>query len=624
MSRAHAAPDTATERKPESGPFWRDRRRRRRGTRRVLAIGLLSAGLAVTIVLAVGFASFREFAASNRLREELIYSFMIREQLQAVFEDLLGAESGTLGYVVTGREDFLEPLAEARRSVLRDISELKRFAWARPEHADGFAELARLAEQELRLLEELSGHRDTAGALSASSVLDTRRGKLLMDEIRRVVTAISEAEITASDQRTHEVRAAGQRTKQTLLLLLSAVIAVVVGATLVMVAHLIGRRRAELELADTLTRHRAILASARDAIITVDETGRITTANPAATRMFGWSAQELDGAPVAILFAQQDADGPPTDKAPEGAADLLARLSASAADSEAATEFSARRKDGSTLPVDVAIGRMRASDGSGLVAILHDISERKRAETLKNDFVSTVSHELRTPLTSIAGSLGLLDGGAAGALPAPAKRLVGIAHQNSRRLVRLVNDILDIQKMQSAAMDFAREPVAMDEIAALAIDQNAGFAAEHGVHLALEACGGDVRVAGDQDRLIQVLTNLISNAVKFSPPEGTVRLRVERLGAKVRISVEDRGSGIPEAFRPSIFTRFAQADTSDTRQRGGTGLGLAIVKEIVTRHQGDVSFETEDGRGTTFHVDLPAADTLAGDLPPHALHRDTH
>lgn len=590
---------------PEPVSGRRDRRRRRRGTRRVLAIGLLSAGLSVTIVLAVGFASFREFAASNRLREELIYSSAIREQVQEVFEDLLAAESGALGYVVTGREDFLQPLFSARDTVLPDIANLTHFAWARPEHSAALAELARLAEQELTLLSELAGHRDTAGALSASAVLETRRGKVLMDQIRTVVTSIARAEIAASDQRTLEVRAAGQRTKQTLLLLLSAVIAVVVGSTLVMVAHLIGRRRAELELADTLTKHRAILASARDAIVTVDEQGRIETANPATTRLFGWTAEELDGAPVSLLFAPLDT-GAGHGRPDEGES-LLARLAASAAEGEAATEFAGRHKDGHTVPVDVAIGRMRASDGNQLVAILHDISERKRAESLKNDFVSTVSHELRTPLTSIAGSLGLLDGGAAGPLPDTAKRLVGIAHQNSRRLVRLVNDILDIQKMQAAAMAFAQDTVAIDAVARLALDQNAGFATQHGVRLDLEVGAGDMQVTGDQDRLIQVLTNLISNAVKFSPENGTVRLSVTRRGEAVRASVEDHGSGIPKAFHANIFTPFAQADTSDTRQRGGTGLGLAIVKEIVERHQGEVTFETQEGRGTTFHVDLPAA-----------------
>lgn len=577
----------------------RERRTRRRGIGRVLVIGILSAGIAVAIVLAVGFASFREFASSNRLREELIYSSQIRDHLQRIFEDLLSAESGTLGYVVTGREEFLAPLDAAQDRVRREIEALSTLAWARPEHSVALSELSLYAEREIRLLLEMAETRNRQGGLAASNVMEARRGKVLMDRIRDIVSDISTAEVAAAEQQTLQVRLASQRTKHTLLLLLSAAIAVVVGASLVMITHLVGRRRAEQVLADTLARHRATLASAMDAIVTINEKGLIETANPATARMFGWSEGELGGAPVSRLFGGSDQGN-------EAAASMLEQLAALAADGAAAREFTGRRKDGSPLPVDVVVGRMEASGGHQLVAILHDISERKRAEILKNEFVSTVSHELRTPLTSIAGSLGLLNGGAAGELPPAARRLVSIAHENSRRLVRLVNDILDIQKMQSAAITFAREPVDMQEVARLAIEQNTGFAAEQGVRLSLQASPADLAVIGDQDRLIQVLTNLISNAVKFSPAEGVVILSVERREDRVRVCVQDFGTGIPESFRPLMFTRFAQADTTDTRQRGGTGLGLAIVKEIVDRHGGQISFESKVGLGTTFQVDLPA------------------
>ncbi|MEP9376481.1 ATP-binding protein [Aquabacter sp. CN5-332] len=586
----------------ESGALaLRERRGRRRGIRRIMAIGVLGAGISAAIVLAVGFASFREFASSNRLREELLYSALIRDHLQRIFEDLLSAESGTLGYVVTGRDEFLEPLEHTRDTIGQDIQALRKLAWDRPEHQVALAEFARFAEQEMRLLRDMAETRNAAGALAAANVMEARRGKALMDRIRTVVNSISAAEVAATEQQTYQVRLASQRTKQTLLLLLSAAIAVVVGSTLVMIAHLMGRKRAEIVLADTLARHRAILASAMDAIVTVNEQGLIETANPATTRLFGWSPEELVGAPIALLFSL-DGEG--------GEKGFLRQLEAYAAEGGHAQELAGRRKDGSTLPVDVAVGQMRASDGNRLVAILHDITERKRAEVIKNEFVSTVSHELRTPLTSIAGSLGLLDGGAAGPLPGPAKRLVAIAHQNSRRLVRLINDILDIEKMQSASITFAREPVSMEEVARQAIEQNAAFADQHGARLTLQAQKADTTVVGDHDRLIQVLTNLISNAVKFSPPDGIVSLTVVRRQEMVRVSVEDHGTGIPPAFRGNVFTRFAQADNTDTRQRGGTGLGLSIVKEIVDRHAGRISFETEEGVGTTFHVDLPAR--LAG------------
>lgn len=574
-----------------------ERRKHRRGIRRVTAVTILAALVAVTIVLGVGFATFKEFAAGNHLREDLLYSASIRDNLQSIYEDLLQAESGTLGYVITGREEFLVPLERTRGTIADEIASLARLAVERPQHAVALKELARFAEEEMRLLRDMVASRNAAGSISAASVMETRRGKSLMDEIRSTVADISREEVAAIERRTYEVRVASQRTRQTVLLMLAAAIAVVAGSSLVIIAHLLGRRRAERALADTLARHRAILASAMDAIVTIGASGRIETSNPATTRMFGWTQDELNARPVADLFAVGE------DMEPVGA---LRLLEANAAAGGRAAEFTGRRKDGSSFPIDVAVGQMRASDGNRLVAILHDVTERKRADIAKNEFVSTVSHELRTPLTSISGSLGLLDGGAAGPLPETAKRLVTIAHQNTRRLVRLINDILDIEKMQSSSVTFARAPVSMADVAREAVEQNMGFASQHDVRLELTTCDLDTTVVGDHDRLIQVLTNLISNAVKFSAPKGVVELNVDRQDDMVRLSVQDHGMGIPPSFRASMFTRFAQADNSDTRQRGGTGLGLAIVKEIVDHHNGRVSFETEEGVGTTFHVDLPA------------------
>ena len=580
----------------QSGPkATPERRGQRRGIRRVLAVGVLSTAVAAAIVMAVGFASFREFAAGNHLREDLLYSSSIRADLQRIYEDVLSAESGALGYVVTGREEFLVPLESARAVIFEEIQSLAKLAVERPQHATALSELARYVEEEMRLLAEMVETRDRTGGLSAANILEARRGKLLMDKIRTIVTDVANAEVAAIERRTYEVRNASERTRRTLLLLLAAAIAVVGGSSLVMIAHLVARRRAELALADTLARHRAILASAMDAIVTISTKGLIETANPATARVFGWAADELTGQPISLLF----------ERARDGSeAQVLEQLEAFARDGGHTKELTGRRKDGSTLPIDVAVGQMRASDGHRLVAILHDVTERKRAEVMKNEFVSTVSHELRTPLTSIAGSLGLLDGGAAGPLSDSAKRLVGIAHQNSRRLVRLINDILDIEKMQSATVAFAREAVSLADVARQAMEQNAGFAQQHNVRISLRVEDVNTTIVGDQDRLIQVLTNLISNAVKFSPAEGVVDLWVGREGDLVRVSVRDHGTGIPKSFRASIFTRFAQADNSDTRQRGGTGLGLAIAKEIVERHGARLSFETEEGTGTVFHVDF--------------------
>ncbi|MEA2878815.1 MAG: hypothetical protein QOF14_4011 [Hyphomicrobiales bacterium] len=240
-----------------------------------------------------------------------------------------------------------------------------------------------------------------------------------------------------------------------------------------------------------------------------------------------------------------------------------------------------------------------------LLRALRYAIERKRLERLKDEFVSTVSHELRTPLTSISGSLGLLVGQWAGKLPDSAARLLVIAHKNSERLVRLINDILDIEKMESGEVTFDMKRVEVCVLVEQAIEANRGFADGFDVRVRLDPQCKAVDVRADPDRFAQIVTNLLSNAIKFSPPGAEVVVGVETRGETVRICVRDHGHGIPAEFRPRIFEKFAQADATDARQKGGTGLGLSIVKQIVDRLDGEVGFADAPGGGTIFHVDLP-------------------
>ena len=247
----------------------------------------------------------------------------------------------------------------------------------------------------------------------------------------------------------------------------------------------------------------------------------------------------------------------------------------------------------------------------GLLRALHYAGERKRLERMKDEFVSTVSHELRTPLTSIAGSLGLLMGRAAGALPGPAAHLLEIAHSNSQRLVRLVNDILDIEKLESGHVVFNMRRVEVRPLIEETIEAIGEFAQGLGVRIRVEGVPAVHDLRADTDRLAQVITNLLSNAVKFSPPDSEVVVSIENGAGLVRISVRDHGPGIAAEFKPRVFERFAQADATDARRKGGSGLGLSIVKEIVDRLGGEVGFGDAPGGGTIFHVELPAWVDLA-------------
>lgn len=249
--------------------------------------------------------------------------------------------------------------------------------------------------------------------------------------------------------------------------------------------------------------------------------------------------------------------------------------------------------------------RMVVSGSDEVLALVRDISERKRAERLKNEFISIVSHELRTPLTSIRGSLGLLAGGVAGTLTDESSRMVQIAYKNSERLVTLVNDILDIDKIESGQMVFNLKPADLPTLVQQAIEDNQGYAEQYNVQFAYHSSLEEARVHIDQMRLLQVMANLLSNAAKFSPSGGTVEITLARHDNHLRVSITDHGPGVPPEFRSRIFQRFAQADSSDTRKKSGSGLGLSITKGIIEKMGGRIGFKSEPDVATTFFFELP-------------------
>jgi PAS domain S-box-containing protein len=254
------------------------------------------------------------------------------------------------------------------------------------------------------------------------------------------------------------------------------------------------------------------------------------------------------------------------------------------------------------VPVNDSQGR-----AAYLLGISTDITESRKVERLKSEFISTVSHELRTPLTSIRGSLGLVSAGAAGPLTENAKELLNIALKNCERLTDLINDILDVEKIESGKMKFSLETQALAPLMRQAVEANQAYAVALDVSIRLAPVHESVQVSVDPGRFLQVMSNLLSNAAKFSPKGGAVEVAAVVVGNEVRISVADRGPGIPAEFHARIFQRFSQADSSDTRSQGGTGLGLAITKSLVERMGGRIDFNTRAGEGTTFYVGLPLA-----------------
>jgi PAS domain S-box-containing protein len=343
-------------------------------------------------------------------------------------------------------------------------------------------------------------------------------------------------------------------------------------------------------------------------MVMTDQAGRIVMVNAETERLFGYRREELAGRPVEVLVPERQRSQHLRHRAMFAANAHARRLG------DGRDFLCGQRKDGSEFPVEVGLNRIKVGDELLVLAAIVDITERKRLEQLKDEFVSTVSHELRTPLTSIAGSLGLLLGAAAGELSEPTRRLLSIAQANSHRLVKLVNDILDIEKLESGQVVFKFMAVDLRALIEQTIEANLGFAHTYLVRLRFDFTA-DGEVWADPDRLSQVVTNLISNAIKFSPLDGEVVVAFERHGKDLRLSVRDHGGGIPPYFKSHIFEKFAQADEVHTKRSAGTGLGLSIVKEIVARLGGEVGFHDAPGGGTIFYVDLHSCEHTAEARP---------
>lgn len=336
----------------------------------------------------------------------------------------------------------------------------------------------------------------------------------------------------------------------------------------------------------------AILENAVESILVVDERGIIQKANPAAAQLFRYPLAQFSSLHIADLvpvlhhkFMGREEEF--------NAADLR--------------ECIGRCRDGSNVEIELSVSPVAIHERKFFTFIIHDATAKRKVDRLKSEFISTVSHELRTPLTSIKGALSIVSSGSLGELPAKVGDLLVIASNNADRLNRLVNDILDVDKLEFGNVVLSMKPSAIYQLLQTSIEQNLGYAARYGVNLQLELPTDetDVLVNLDADRFLQVMANLLSNAIKFSFLDGVVRVKLERKERFVRVSVTDEGEGMAEDFRQRIFQKFAQVDSSDTRRRDGTGLGLNITKVIIERMGGKIDYHSVLGKGTTFYFELP-------------------
>ncbi|MEQ9258844.1 MAG: PAS domain S-box protein [Roseovarius sp.] len=357
-------------------------------------------------------------------------------------------------------------------------------------------------------------------------------------------------------------------------------------------------RHVEEALRYVAKRNAAVLDNVVDSIITVDKRGTIQTFNRTSEKIFGYPAEDVIGRNISMLL-------PTRTTGTSRAFERIGEPEAGGLEIGVVREMEALRRNGEVFPMELAVSELESRGTKVYIGIIRDITERRRVERLQAEFIATVSHELRTPMTSIAGTLSLIKGGVFGALDARADNVLEAAMHNCETLSSLIDEILDLEKLTAGRLEFDIASCDVGWLVRHCVDVNRSFGHKYGVGLAVEGELPEAEIAVDKSRAVQVLTNYISNAVKFSDEDGTVHVSARLGEGCVRIEVRDEGCGIPEKYHELIFKRFSQTDASDTRKSSGSGLGLAITKELAVQMNGNVGFWSSAGQGATFWVEFP-------------------
>jgi PAS domain S-box-containing protein len=555
---------------------------------------LLVLAAAVAVSTSVGLIVLMSVQTSIRTVRWVSHTHEVQEYVQRLSASVEHASNARKGYALTHSDEFRKQFDESADEVQANLTRIRQLT------ADNLSQRARLAN--------LNGVIEPALESMRASIEDPAQQKRAygspeatnqMAEIRRGIAAMGKEEERLEIEREREShRTAKLATFTVVFGSLPAALIICICAVRLS-AEIARRRRSERILEQTNAALHTLFRSAPLAIYTLDELGWVLTWNAAAEKLFGTSAGEAIGRPLGIV---------PDDLVGEEK-QMRDKVSSDAAPVYLETERLTNL--GRRVPVALCMSPLTAgteaaeSDTGKIIAIAQDISERRAIERMKDEFVSVVSHELRTPMTSIRGSLGLLASGKLGDMGPAANRMLEIAVSNTDRLVRLTNDILDIERMRSGRVKLSFKEISVSALAAAACDSVRSLAEEKNLTVRFE--GERALVCADEDRSIQCLTNLLSNAIKFSPQNSEVVVHCACIDGAVEISVRDHGRGIPTEMLERIFDRFEQVDASDSREKGGSGLGLAICKAIVVQHGGTIWAESVLGKGSTVRFTLPRA-----------------
>ncbi len=552
-------------------------------------------GLGLAILVAVGSIASRSVESLVDASRYENAAFIEMGALEGVIGALRRAESAARKYVITGGADDLSRY-KAVRSLVNFSAAGLEVSSSDATQQRRLKQLQRTVAERLDRLDDLVNVRRDRGAEAAADVIRSARGEEVSLRVQILADQFRDYEVRGLTTRRAETAYSADNTSYLVFWGITFFMTLLVWAMVIIHRHQAGREAAEQALKASEAQLRLITDAVPALIAYIDRNDRLLFHNRAFEGWFGRSASELSQL-------------------------TLRSLMGGAIYSKAAPHIETVLK-GAAVNFDMSLGQVRGADMhlsvqlvprrndlglvTGYYALATDISALKEVDRLKSEFVTTVSHELRTPLTSIRGSLGLLAAGVTGVLPDKAKELVGIAVQNCERLVRLVSDILDSEKMLSGKMELKMVPLDLIALIHRSVRENEGYADSLGVKVDLRCDAPEVHVLADTDRLVQVVTNLLSNACKFSADGGRVEVSVENAGGHVRVSVADRGPGVPRELQGRLFERFAQLDSSDARRKSGTGLGLSICHAIIERMGGTIAFAEREGGGSVFFFELPA------------------
>ncbi|HEY9716724.1 MAG TPA: ATP-binding protein [Trichormus sp.] len=561
---------------------------------------LFAYGLTLASLIAISALSFFHTFNILDVTKQVLRAYMVNSALEQIRSSVVDMESAERGYLATHDRQLEQPYESARQRLsiaLRQAADVS----GDPEQAQSLKLLHSDVERRVDQFDQLDDMAAKGQFDAALKIVRTGDGEVLTTEIKKTVTHMQSVENRGLYQALRSLNLVNEETLRFCLFATIISIAVLLLSFLFVSNQLRMRQMKEESERRQKEALNAMLTTIGDGVIIV-ERNDVRIFNPAAAMLLGKGPPPVPlerWSEVYGFFLLDKRTALPLAENP-----IWRALNGENIDQMELYVYNDATPRGRFISITARTLHDEAGAPRAAVAVLHDITQRKVGEQRLNEFYALLSHELRTPLTSIRGSMGLLEAGVAGKLSEMAAELVTIAKHEVDRLVRLVNNILDLKKIEAGKLQLHTAAVAPTSIVKTTLTALGSLAAETNVAL-IEVITTERMVLCDQDRIIQVLTNLVANAIKFSPEGKAIEIKVSEENPHVRFAVVDRGPGIAADHLPLLFAKYQQIESA---QRKGTGLGLAISKALVEQHGGKIGVESRIGEGSTFWFEIPVGD----------------